>query len=63
MTTKPDKLQPLPAHPFASLFPTMSDDEFQQLVADIKKHGQTTAITTIMDEDGNLSVLDGLSRP
>ena len=62
MSTKPDKLQPLPAHPYATLFPAMSDEEFKKLVADIKANGQTTAITTIEDEDGNVSILDGVNR-
>jgi hypothetical protein len=61
MNTKPEKLQPIPPHRFALLFPAMSDEEFRNLVADIKVTGQRTPITTI-EEDGTLFVLGSVNR-
>jgi hypothetical protein len=61
MNTKPEKLQPLPPHRFAKLFPAMSDEEFRNLVDDIAATGQRIPITTI-EEDGTVFVLEGIHR-
>lgn len=45
------------AHPYAELFPMMTDDELQVLAADIKVNGQREDITTL---DG--MILDGRNR-
>lgn len=53
-----DPLSTMSVHPAAELFPLMRDAEFDDLVADIREHGQRDAI--VMTPDGQL--LDGRNR-
>jgi len=49
----------LKIHPVAALFPPLTDQEFQQLVADIKTNGQHVPIT--LTADGK-TIVDGINR-
>src|SRR6185295_15703182 len=60
MSTKPEKLQPLPPHRFALLFPAMTDEEFRNLVGH-RGNWQRVPITTY-EENGTIFVLEGLHR-
>jgi hypothetical protein len=44
-------------HPYADIFPEMSDEQFAELKADIAKHGQRETIKT---KDGK--IIDGKNR-
>jgi len=46
-------------HPVAAKFPALADEEFQQLVADIKTNGQHAAI--VLTADGT-TIVDGINR-
>ena len=46
------------AHPVAAIFPMMQGDDFDELVADIREHGQREAI--LLHPDG--TILDGRNR-
>lgn len=50
-------MPPYTIHPAAELFPPMSDDEFQRLVADIRDHGQRDPIVVHQS-----AVIDGRNR-
>ena len=49
----------LQIHPVAALYPSLADEEFQQLVADIKTNGQYVPI--VLTADGNI-IVDGINR-
>ena len=52
----------LPVHPAAELFPKMTDDELDELGADIKKHGLRHDVVLFKADDGTCSLLDGRNR-
>jgi ParB-like chromosome segregation protein Spo0J len=49
--------EPIPFHPFANIFPMVSEDELRTLADDIKQHGLLDPITTLSGE-----ILDGRCR-
>ena len=52
----------LKVHPAAEMFPMMSPDELKDLGEDIKANGLTMPIALFLDENYQLSVLDGRNR-
>ena len=52
----------LPINPAAEIMPRPTDDELRDLAADIKAHGIREAVVLFRDEDGKISLLDGISR-
>jgi transposase len=49
-------------HPATELFPLMSDQELDELAADLKARGLVNDVLTWRDEQGRLLVLDGRNR-
>jgi hypothetical protein len=50
-------------HPLANVFPLMTDEEFEKLVADIDANGLAEPIIMLVDEtDGKNKILDGRNR-
>jgi hypothetical protein len=52
----------LPFHETAAMFPLMEGEEFNELVADIKRRGLHVPITTVDDRNGGLIIIDGRNR-
>ena len=57
MSTNKSGIKLLPFHPLVDLFPPLTDQEFDDLVADIEKHGQRNEIDT-----WNGQIIDGKHR-
>jgi ParB-like chromosome segregation protein Spo0J len=52
----------LPVHPAAEIFPRMGDDELRALAEDIKQHGLKVPVIFFKGSNGEISLLDGISR-
>ena len=52
-----EKFKRREVHPFADIFPLMSDAEFNRLVDDIRQNGQLQPITTYQGK-----IVDGRNR-
>ena len=55
------KLDKLPVHPAAALFPMLEADELQELAADIKQNGLIHPIV-VGEHEGELHLIDGRNR-
>lgn len=58
-TVEPNEL---PVHPFADLLPRLTEQELDELTADIAQRGQREAATVWSDGDGQSWLLDGRHR-
>lgn len=52
----------LQRHPLSAAFGDMPTDEYNELVADVKRHGLITPVVYVTDERGHKLILDGWHR-